>query len=53
MRKENNFLADSGTSRRKEFTQTIGIAGFPGDTVVKNLPAMQEMPLDPWVRKIP
>ena len=36
-----------------DMAQTIGIAGFPGDTVVKNLPAMQEMLLDPWVRKIP
>ena len=30
--------------------------GFPGDTVVKNLPAKQEMQetwLDSWVRMIP
>ena len=27
--------------------------GFPGGLVVKNLPGMQEIRLDPWVRKIP
>ena len=27
--------------------------GFPGGSVVKNLPAKQEMQVDPWVRKIP
>ena len=30
--------------------------GFPGDSAVKNLPAMQEpqkIGFDPWVRKIP
>jgi len=26
---------------------------FPGTQKVKNLPAMQETQLDPWVRKIP
>ena len=27
--------------------------GFPGGSVVKNLPAKQEMGFDPWVGKIP
>ena len=29
------------------------IKGTLGDSVVKNLPAVQETEFDPWVRKIP
>ena len=29
------------------------IRGFPGDSVVKNLPAIQETPVQFWVGKIP
>ena len=29
------------------------ILGFPGAQMVKNLPAMQETWVQPWVRKIP
>ena len=29
------------------------LMGFPGSSAVKNLPAMQELRVDPWVRKIP
>ena len=29
------------------------LRGFPGGSVVKNLPAMQETGFNPWVKKIP
>ena len=31
----------------------IESTSFPGGSAVKNLPAKQEMRVDPWVRKIP
>ena len=35
-----------------EFTYAYGW-GFPGGSVVKNLPAMQRLRFNPWVGKIP
>ena len=41
-RKKEKFIKHKWTARRIAIKQTL-IWGFPGDSMVKNLPAMQEM----------
>ena len=35
------------------FISSISLQGFPGNSVVKNLPADTDVEFDPWVGKMP
>ena len=41
------------TTEVTQHTHASGIMGFPGGSVVKNLPAKQVTRVHPWIRKIP